>query len=344
MTNPAAIPLLTIARPTYNRSANLALLLRNLAPQIAEFPKIELLISDNASPDDTEAVVRRLIAEGLRCRYIRNPENLDADPNFLQCYEQAAGTYVWIIGDDDIIFPGALAYILPYLSGEPVDLAFVASIPFDHEPNETGLADPQPRVYSFSGSDAFVHAVGLRSDLVLISSVIVNKQTVEREPHPDFTTGYKTQLLQLGWTLTALSRMRRALLFERGLIAVCGLGPRRGFDMARVFGVNWERMAATFVGKDTQVYTALLKDQLYSWFVTHWYGSRRNPGMATLHDPVGQMRPIYGRFALFWLCVYPLLAWPMFPAGCWLFVWRTIRKLDLALNRMRVSRAVTPKS
>jgi hypothetical protein len=56
------------------------------------------------------------------------------------------------------------------------------------------------------------------------------------------------------------------------------------------------------------------------------------------------MRPIYGRFALFWLCVYPLLAWPMFPAGCWLFVWRTIRKLDLALNRLRVSRAVTLKS
>ena len=339
-----ARPLLTIAVPTYNRSANLALLLTNLAPQIAEFPQVELLISDNASPDDTEAVVQRFIATGLRCRYIRNAENLNTDPNFLQCYQQARGQYVWIIGDDDVLFPGALAYILPYLAGEPIDIAFVVPIPFDYQPNETGLANPAPAGYHYTRPEAFLHSVGLRSDLILVSSVIVNKDNIEREPHPDFKIGFDTKLLQLGWTFTALKRMKRAVLLERGLLAVCGLNPQRMMDIIWVFGVNWELMARTFIGHDNPLYTALLKDQLYSWFVTNWYGTRRNPTHTIIRDPVGQTRPIYGRFALYWLCVYPLLAWPMFPAGCWLFVWRTLRKLDLALDRMRVSRAITPKS
>jgi hypothetical protein len=60
---------------------------------------------------------------------------------------------------------------------------------------------------------------------------------------------------------------------------------------------------------------------------------RRRPDHTIIRDPIGQMKPIYGRFTLFWLCVYPLLAWPMLPAGAWLALWRTIRKLDLWLNR-----------
>ena len=191
-------PLLTIAIPTYNRSSQLSLLLRTLAPQIAELPQVELLISDNASPDDTEAVVNSFIAEGLRCRYIRNPINLDADPNFLQCYQQASGTYVWIFGDDDYIFPGTLNCLVQHLASKPVDIVYMAPFGFVREPNERGLANPNPPHFAFDSPAAFVHAVGLRGDFALISAIIVNKDLVESAPHPDFTLGYNTQLLQLG--------------------------------------------------------------------------------------------------------------------------------------------------
>jgi abequosyltransferase len=332
---PAARPLLTLAIPTFNRAANLELLLRNVAPQLAELPQVELLISDNASPDDTEAVVRRFIAEGLRCRYVRNAANLDADPNFLQCYEHAAGKYVWIFGDDDVLFPGSLAYILDLLTAAEYDLVFLAPFGFVHEPDERKAASPRPAAYTFADPAAFVHAVGLRGDLVMISAVIVNKDTVESEPHPEFREGFGTQLLQLGWTFTALGRMRRGLVFERGLYAVCELNPKRMFDLARVFGVNWAAAADRYLKPGSELHEAVLRDQLYSWFVTNWYGMRRNPYHTILRDPVGQMRLIYGRFPLFWLCVYPILAWPMLLAGAWLAVWRAIRRVDRAVNRRR---------
>jgi abequosyltransferase len=326
-------PLLTIAVPTYNRAANLALLLRMLGPELAAHPEVELLVSDNASPDDTESVMRQFLRDGLRCRYLRNAENIGADPNFLQCYQQASGKYLWIFGDDDVIFPGALGHVMRFLAAEECDLIYLTPFGFVEEPNERRLANPRPNVFGFTDSRAFVHAVGLRGDLILLSAIIVNKDSVERLPHPDFAEGRNTNLLQLGWTFTALRHMRRAFVFERGLYAVCEFNPQRRFDIIRVFGVNWATAVDRHFEPGSPIHTALLNDQLYSWFPTHWYGMRRKPDHTIIRDPVGQMKPIYGRFPLFWLCVYPLLAWPMLPAGGWLALLRTIRKIDRWLNR-----------
>jgi abequosyltransferase len=326
-------PLLTIAIPTFARAANLALLLRTLKPEVAALPEIELLVSDNASPDETESVVRQFLQDGLRCRYIRNAENIGADSNFLQCYQQASGKYLWIFGDDDVIFPGALAHILRFLTAEECDLIYLTPFGFVTEPNERRLANPRPNVFAFTDPRAFVHAVGLRGDLILLSAVIVNKDSIGSHPHPDFDEGRDTNLIQLGWTFTAVRHMRRALIFERGLYAVCEFNPQRRFDIIRVFGVNWAAAAVRHFEPGSPLHTAVLNDQLYSWFPTHWYGMRRKPDHTIIRDPVGQMKPIYRRFPLFWLCTYPLLAWPMLPAGGWLALWRTIRKLDRWLNR-----------
>ena len=107
-------PLLTIAVPTYNRAWCLRELLPLLVDQLTDEPRIELLISDNASSDDTPSVVGEAAAQGLRARYIRNDQNVGPDANFLQCFEQARGKYVWLFSDDDLIVPGGLAKILKY--------------------------------------------------------------------------------------------------------------------------------------------------------------------------------------------------------------------------------------
>ncbi len=339
-------PVLTLAVPTYNRAANLELLLRTLAPQLAAEPQIELLISDNASPDSTEALVRGLIAEGLRCRYLRNPHNIDADPNFLQCYREARGKYVWIFGDDDLLLPGALSllmrFLVPAADRPEFDLIFVTPFGFLLRPDERRLARPDPQVFAFTDPVAFLQAVGLRGDLALISAILINKDTVERYPHPDFAEGKATNLLQLGWTFSALRHLRHGLVFDRGLLAVCELNPQRRFDVARVFGVHWAQAAARHLGPGTRLYRAVLRDQLYSWFVTNWYGMRRNPGHTILRDPVGQMRPYFGRLPLFWISTWPILTWPMPLAGAWLLFWRTLRRLDLWRHRRSAPKLTAP--
>ena len=79
LTTESTRPLLTIAIPNFNRAA----------AQLRNEPRVELIISDNASPDETPAVVQDFVARGLRVRYIRNLQDIGSDANFLQCFEQA---------------------------------------------------------------------------------------------------------------------------------------------------------------------------------------------------------------------------------------------------------------
>src|SRR4051812_2461826 len=192
-------PLLTIAVPTYNRASNLRLLLENLAPQLGDETRVELIISDNCSPDDTLSVVNEFISAGLACRYIRNEVNIGPDGNFLQCYDVAAGQYLWIFSDDDVIFPGSIAFLLCQLERADYDLVYLKPFGFFREPNERGHATVTPRTKEFSRAPDFIHAVGLNGDFALISSVIVNKRRVDSIAHLPFTEGRSTNLIQLGW-------------------------------------------------------------------------------------------------------------------------------------------------
>jgi glycosyltransferase involved in cell wall biosynthesis len=67
----------------------------------------ELVISDNASTDDTEAVVRSF--DDPRIRYVRNHTNIGNGPNFNRCLQLARGTYLTVFPDDDIMLPDNLA-------------------------------------------------------------------------------------------------------------------------------------------------------------------------------------------------------------------------------------------
>ncbi len=115
---PSNTPLLTLAIPTYNRSDILERLMKVLAVELQGETRVELLISDNASPDGTPSVVTKYRNSGLVTRAIRNEENIGPDRNILQCFEEAAGKYVWIFSDDDIPAPGAIGRLLDTLSSQ----------------------------------------------------------------------------------------------------------------------------------------------------------------------------------------------------------------------------------
>lgn len=331
-------PLLTLCIPTWNRADELRLLLETLRPQIAEAPDVELLISDNNSTDQTPVVVRQAMDGGLRCRYMRNEENIGADANFLQCYRMAQGAHVWIFGDDDVLLPGSLLFVLKLLRRRPYELIYMQPFGFVQEVNERGQADAAPEAREFSDPVEFLRAVGYRGDLVMLSAVVFNKDRIEAEPYPPFEEGNDTNLLQMGWVFTALKRMRAGLVVNRGLFAVSEANPRRGFNVVRTFGPYWSRSAHLYLAPDQRLIRAAENTQLESWFPTCYYGMRKRPDMNPLMDTVGQMRPVYGDRWQYWFWTWPLLAWPMFPAGVWLFLLRRLR----AMGRWRMDRRHPP--
>jgi len=118
MTSPAS-PLVSICVPTFNRSRYLSSLLESLAVQLEAFPyTYELVIADNASPDDTGAVVARF-AEQLPIRYIRHDENIGCFANVQFVMMQAAGRYVIYLSDDDCLLGEPVAATIARMEADP---------------------------------------------------------------------------------------------------------------------------------------------------------------------------------------------------------------------------------
>jgi hypothetical protein len=120
-------PLLSVGIPTYNRARLLESALRSLVSQVREAgEKVELIVSDNCSTDDTADVVRKA-RELVPIRYRRNDRNLGLARNVLGiANELATGEFVWMIGDDELVMPGAVRRILGVLEKHSeVDYVFV---------------------------------------------------------------------------------------------------------------------------------------------------------------------------------------------------------------------------
>ena len=114
---------LSICIPTCNSDVYLERLLRHLFAQLEGLQsEIEVIVSDNASDDRTGEVASEYAARP-NFRYVRRPENGGAERNFLNAVANASGEYVWLLGDDDVVLPGAIGRLLTVISTEPFDLA-----------------------------------------------------------------------------------------------------------------------------------------------------------------------------------------------------------------------------
>ena len=92
-------PLVSIGMPVYNGEKYICEALDSLLAQT--FTNFELIISDNASIDDTEIICRGYAKKDQRIRYIRQQTNLGALGNFQFVLEKGCSKYfMWAASDD----------------------------------------------------------------------------------------------------------------------------------------------------------------------------------------------------------------------------------------------------
>ena len=117
-------PKLSICIPTYNRAPLLKECLGSVLPQVNNKDMVEVIVVDNASPDDTKVIVEGYMSSYGCPRYHRNPKNMGYTGNQLKCIDLASGDYVAFLCDDDAYASGEVDEILRVLS--TMDYAFVA--------------------------------------------------------------------------------------------------------------------------------------------------------------------------------------------------------------------------
>jgi glycosyltransferase involved in cell wall biosynthesis len=112
-------PRLSVCISTYNRVAWLSTALRNIANLYPEpVEGVEFVICDNASPDETPLVVREFLMRPDAV-FRRNPVNVGMLGNLRETALAANGEYVWIVGDDDLLMPGAVERVLDAIDNHP---------------------------------------------------------------------------------------------------------------------------------------------------------------------------------------------------------------------------------
>ncbi len=97
-------PILSICIPTWNRRYSLQYTLKSIMDQ-EEFRSwdVEIVISDNASTDETETEVWKLCKKYINIKYFRNKENIWWNPNINKAFSLWTWEYLWLLWSDSII-------------------------------------------------------------------------------------------------------------------------------------------------------------------------------------------------------------------------------------------------
>jgi glycosyltransferase involved in cell wall biosynthesis len=110
--------MVSVGIPTYNRPEGLERTLRQLCSQ--SYRNIEIIISDNFSPDSkVEEVARNYADQDSRVKYYKQEENRGSVENFHYVYRAAQGEYFMWAADDDEWDQDYLTEVVSLLENNP---------------------------------------------------------------------------------------------------------------------------------------------------------------------------------------------------------------------------------
>src|SRR5690349_21549528 len=134
-------PRVSIGLPVRNGARFLAQAVDSLLAQ--SYPDFELIISDNASTDETEAICREYAAHDARVRYYRSREDVGLARNYNYLFMRARGEYFKWAAADDVHEPDYVARCVDILEHDSSVVLAYARTKFIDE-NGVPLADSDP--------------------------------------------------------------------------------------------------------------------------------------------------------------------------------------------------------
>jgi glycosyltransferase involved in cell wall biosynthesis len=174
--------LLGICIPTYNRDYLIDVCLDNLYP-LAKKYNIPIFISDNASTDNTQKVIKDYMVKYDKIFYFKQESNIGPDMNFEFVLKQSNTKYSWLFGDSAIIQESDLTQLLDDLSKEEYDVYVIGC------KNRTEGADKK----IYTSHNELLSELGWH--ITLLSCLIYNKSLLH---NAIFERYYNTYFIQCG--------------------------------------------------------------------------------------------------------------------------------------------------
>jgi len=170
-TNSTEDPLVTIAIPTFNRASLLEECALSALAQ--SYPCFEVLVSDNASTDDTQEVLKRFTDR--RLRIVRHERNIGLLPNWNFCLAEAKARYIVFVSDDDRIAPQMLERMMSLVKREPqIEIVLALSDVYETAHETTWRTAPSKHFGTgiWKGTDLLIEYLG-GNILAVMSSILL---------------------------------------------------------------------------------------------------------------------------------------------------------------------------
>ncbi|MDE6521754.1 MAG: glycosyltransferase family 2 protein [Muribaculaceae bacterium] len=213
-------PLLSICIPTYNRCEYLKETLENITSDPDFNDKVEIVISDNASTDNTKEIAELYCNKFENVRYFRNNENV-RDANFNLCLTRATGEYRKLNNDTCRIKEGKLKIILEALKDneKKIPIFFCPASPF-----------LKKGVYTCSGVIDIINKVGFYLGWILmfgayqedLKCMDVDKKYVQ------------LQFAQVAWTLEIVKKHSAAIVVVDDFYKIFDPPKKGGYNFFKV--------------------------------------------------------------------------------------------------------------
>lgn len=151
-------PRLSIGLPVRNGEDFLEEALESILAQT--FEDYELIISDNASTDATEAICSAYAARDDRIQYYRNKEDIGGAPNFNRVFELSSAEYFKWAAHDDICHPDFLLKCIEVLDRDKsFVLCYSLASEIDEKGNFVRKSEPRTKADSFRPSIRYKEAL-----------------------------------------------------------------------------------------------------------------------------------------------------------------------------------------
>lgn len=239
---------LSICIPTLNRATFIGDTLDSIVSQLE--PGVEIVIVDGGSRDGTESVVARYVERYPCIRYIRRGDGVKAsnagfDRDCSYAVEVSDASHCWLMTDDDVLLPGAVARVLQQVRNGH-DLVVVSCEVRDLELRETIVTArpgfPRDRVFTAAEWDDFFRGVVVH--LTFVGAVVVRRDLwLQRHPEEYLGTGF----VHVGVLFRAPVPGTAIVLAEPLIVIRNGNGQwnTRAFD---IFMLRWPQLLWSFDG------------------------------------------------------------------------------------------------
>jgi abequosyltransferase len=299
-------PILTIAIPTFNRGTYLDVTLNQIYGELLslEHTYIEIIVSNNSSTDDTRLIVSRHERIGLKLRYIENDRNIGSDKNIAQCFNEAKGDYVLVLGDDDLFVDGALKLLISHLKEKRYGVVCMRSYGFDVDfRKELPLTLSKETVYE--KSEDFLKKISPL--MTLISGCVIHKALLDNVNANKYCG---ENLVQVHLVIQAALNAQANLYIHRYMIAV-KRNNSGGYDFAKVFVENFGKILDSYHdhGLTQKSINAIESRMIISYFPLYLLKQRfyKTINAQKVYEQYSQR--YHARF-IFYVYLYPILKFP----------------------------------